>query len=229
MMPNLLVTMCLEAVLNSVLYSDRALKGARQRLEGKRLQLHVKDALQPLILVFNSTHIHVFTLFNADESDPAPIYSKHSENLNPELDPSSADALVKMPLSVLPHLRHRDQLLPLIREGKLEVEGDIELVQHFSALIELAEWDPAEFLAPWTGDVFAQGFTDFVGRTVNFFRADLAKKRDHLTDLVKEEWRLVLGKPEVKYFAERIAELEQATCKLQKRLATIEKTKAALS
>jgi ubiquinone biosynthesis protein UbiJ len=51
-------------------------------------------------------------------------------------------------MSVLPKLRDRQQLTALIRSGELEVEGDIQVVQNFVALTDLAEFDPAELLAP---------------------------------------------------------------------------------
>jgi ubiquinone biosynthesis protein UbiJ len=60
-------------------------------------------------------------------------------------------------MSVLPKLRNRQQLTALIRSGDLEVQGDIQVVQNFVALCDLAEFDPAELLAPYTGDIVAEG------------------------------------------------------------------------
>ena len=68
-----------------------------------------------------------------------------------------ADCTVITYASVLPKLRDRQQLTTLIRSGELEVQGDIQVVQNFVALADLAELDPAELLAPYTGDIVAEG------------------------------------------------------------------------
>ncbi len=60
---------------------------------------------------------------------------------------------------MLPKLRDRQQLAALIRSGELEVQGDIQVVQNFVALADLAEFDPAELLAPYTGDIAAEGIS----------------------------------------------------------------------
>ena len=60
-------------------------------------------------------------------------------------------------LSVLPKLRNRQQLTALIRSGDLEVQGDLQVVQNMVSLCDPAEFDPAELLAPYTGDIVAEG------------------------------------------------------------------------
>jgi ubiquinone biosynthesis protein UbiJ len=37
------------------------------------------------------------------------------------------------------------------------VQGDLQVVQNTVALCDLAEFDPAELLAPYTGDIVAEG------------------------------------------------------------------------
>ena len=57
----------------------------------------------------------------------------------------------------MPKLRNRQQLTALIRSGDLEVQGDLQVVQNMVSLCDLAEFDPAELLAPYTGDIVAEG------------------------------------------------------------------------
>ena len=76
---------------------------------------------------------------------------------------ANGQAMLTAPLSLtpvcLPKLRDRQQLAALIRSGELEVQGDIQVVQNFVALADLAEFDPAELLAPYTGDIAAEGIS----------------------------------------------------------------------
>lgn len=121
-----LITAGLETALNRILYRDRGLKPARQRLNGKVLTLRLNEFSHPLVLVFSEQQVDVL----ADWQD-------------------RSDCTVITSLKTLPKLRDRQQLTPLIRSGELQVEGDLQVVQQFSALMDLAELDPAEYLAPW--------------------------------------------------------------------------------
>lgn len=131
-----LLTAGLETALNQILYRDRGLKAARQRLNGRSLAIELAELKQPLIFIFSDRQVDVL----GDWCD-------------------TPDCKVKTRLATLRKLRDRQQLTSLIRSGELEVEGDLQVVQQFSALIDLAELDPAEYLAPWIGDIAAQGIS----------------------------------------------------------------------
>jgi ubiquinone biosynthesis protein UbiJ len=120
-----LVTAGIENALNAFLYRAPALKTARQRLNGKVLRIVLKEFSTPLVLVFSERQLDVLGEWEGE-----------------------ADCSVITHMSVLPKLRDRQQLTALIRSGELEVEGDIQVVQNFVALSDLAEFDPAELLAP---------------------------------------------------------------------------------
>ena len=125
-----LVTAGIESLLNTFLYRSPALKTARSRLLGKVLRVEVKGFSTSLILVFSERQVDVLGEWAGD-----------------------ADCTVIAYASVLPKLRDRQQLTALIRSGELEVQGDIQVVQNFVALADLAEFDPAELLVPYTGDI----------------------------------------------------------------------------
>ncbi len=131
-----LVTAGIENVLNAFLYRAPALKTARQRLNGKVLRIVLKEFSTPLVLVFSERQLDVLGEWEGE-----------------------ADCSVITHMSVLPKLRDRQQLTALIRSGELEVQGDIQVVQNFAALSDQAEFDPAELLAPYIGDIAAEGIS----------------------------------------------------------------------
>ncbi|WP_312544155.1 ubiquinone biosynthesis accessory factor UbiJ, partial [Pantoea eucalypti] len=91
-----LITAGLETALNRILYRDRGLKPARQRLNGKVLTLRLTEFSYPLVLVFSEQQLDVL----ADWQD-------------------SSDCTVITSLKTLTKLRDRQQLTPLIRSGEL--------------------------------------------------------------------------------------------------------------
>ena len=125
-------------------------------------------------------------------------------------------------MSVLPKLRDRQQLTALIRSGELEVEGDIQVVQNFVALTDLAEFDPAELLAPFIGDIAAEGIGKILHGGASFARKNLQRQQRYAAEVLTEEWRMAPGPLEVAWFAEETAAVERAVDALTKRLEKLE-------
>ncbi|WP_147200243.1 SCP2 domain-containing protein [Pantoea sp. MBD-2R] len=188
-----LLTAGLETALNQVLYRDRGLKAARQRLNGKTLAIELSELKQPLVFIFSEKQVDVLGTWS-----------------------DTPDCTVKTRLATLRKLRDRQQLTSLIRSGELEVEGDLQVVQQFSALIDLAELDPAEYLAPWIGDIAAQGISQFARRGLQLVRGDVERKQSYLSQALTEEWRLAPGNLELAWFAEEV----DATCRELSELET---------
>ncbi|ELK1744718.1 ubiquinone biosynthesis protein UbiJ [Escherichia coli] len=201
-----LVTAGIESLLNTFLYRSPALKTARSRLLGKVLRVEVKGFSTSLILVFSERQVDVLGEWAGD-----------------------ADCTVIAYASVLPKLRDRQQLTALIRSGELEVQGDIQVVQNFVALADLAEFDPAELLAPYTGDIAAEGISKamrggakFLHHGIKFLHHGIKRQQRYVAEAITEEWRMAPGPLEVAWFAEETAAVERAVDALTKRLEKLE-------
>ncbi|MDN4629069.1 ubiquinone biosynthesis protein UbiJ [Erwinia sp. PsM31] len=194
-----LLTAGLETALNQILYRDRGLKAARQRLNGRSLAIELAELKQPLIFIFSDQQVDVLV----DWCD-------------------TPDCKVKTRLATLRKLRDRQQLTSLIRSGELEVEGDLQVVQQFSALIDLAELDPAEYLAPWIGDIAAQGISQAARRGLQLVRGNLDRKQSYLGQALTEEWRLAPGGLELAWFAEEVDAAARELAALETRLKQLE-------
>ncbi|MCZ4059609.1 SCP2 domain-containing protein [Pantoea sp. LMR881] len=194
-----LITAGLETALNRMLYRDRGLKVARQRLAGKVLTLRLSELSHPLVLVFSEQQLDVL----GDWQD-------------------SSDCTVITQLKTLPKLRDRQQLTGLIRSGELQVDGDLQVVQQFSALMDLAEFDPAEYLAPWIGDIAAQEISQRAQRVFRFVKGEVQRRQDYLGQAITEEWRVAPGALELAWFSEEIDAMERSLDALNARLAQLE-------
>jgi len=194
-----LLTAGLETALNQILYRDRGLKAARQRLNGKSLAIALTELKQPITFIFSERQVDVV----GDWAD-------------------QPDCTVTTRLATLPKLRDRQQLTSLIRSGELVVEGDLQLVQQFSALLDLAELDPAEYLAPWIGDIAAQGISQFARRGFQAIHRDVKRKQSYLAQTLTEEWRVAPGNLELAWFAEEVDALSASLAELEARLGKLE-------
>lgn len=193
------MTAALEGGLNAALYRNRALKPARQRLAGKVLRLDVQYLPGPLVLVFSEQQLDVVGQWEGE-----------------------ADCRVVTQLATLAKLRDRRQLTGLIRSGELEVHGDIQVVQNLVALLDLAEFDLAEVLSPWTGDIVAEGISRVMKTGGHWLQRTAARQQRYLAESLTEEWRLAPGPLEVAWFAGEVDALERATQALMTRLEKLE-------
>ncbi|APG20796.1 MULTISPECIES: SCP2 domain-containing protein [Kosakonia] len=189
----------IERALNTFLYRESALISARQRLYGKVLRVVLQEFSSPFVLVFSEQQIDVLSEWEGE-----------------------ADCSVITQLRVLPKLRDRQQLTALIRSGELEVQGDIQVVQNLVALADLAEFDPAEVLAPWTGDIAAEGISKFLRGGARLLRHGVQRQQRYVAEVLTEEWRVAPGALEVAWFAEETAAVERATEALAQRLDKLE-------
>lgn len=194
-----LITAGIEGALNAFLYQDRALKSARQRLQGKVLRIALREFSTPLVLIFSEQQIDVLGQWEGE-----------------------TDCSVTTRLSVLPELRNRQQLTALIRRGDLEVEGDIQVVQNLVSLMDLAEFDPAELLAPYIGDIAAEGLSKVFRTGARMVKKSVERNQRYLAEAVTEEWRMAPGPLEVAWFAEETDALARSLDALIGRLETLE-------
>ena len=102
------------------------------------------------------------------------------------------------------------------------MEGDIQVVQNFVALSDLAEFDPAELLAPFIGDIAAEGIGKAIHGGTAFLRKNLERQQRYAAEVLTEEWRMAPGPLEVAWFAEETAAVERAVDALTKRLEKLE-------
>ncbi|NUU68785.1 SCP2 domain-containing protein [Enterobacteriaceae bacterium BIT-l23] len=194
-----IITATVENVLNSFLWRSDALKSPRQRLKGRTLRITLSGFSTPLVLSFSEQQIDVLGAWEGE-----------------------ADCTVITRPGTLPKLRDRQQLTALIKSGELEVQGDIQVVQNFVALIDLAEFDPAELLAPWIGDIAAEGVGRVVRGGAHFLKKRFDRDRHYLADALTEEWRLAPGPLEVAWFAEETDALARSVEALSKRMDQLE-------
>lgn len=140
-----LITAVIETSLNTLIKDDPALGRRLARLKGQVIQVHLKEIDKTLTFVF-SQQIDVLGNY---EGQP--------------------DCYLSLNLSVLPELRDQANITRLIKQDKLELEGDIQLAQKFSQLMTDCKPDIEEWLSRVTGDVVAHTLVQGTKNVGGFF------------------------------------------------------------
>ncbi|MDX7990899.1 SCP2 domain-containing protein [Xenorhabdus sp. Reich] len=193
------LTAFLETTLNHLLYRETVLKPARLRLVGKTLSIKLKEIETPLVLIFSEQQVDVL--------------SQWAE---------SADCSMKTTIPALLKLRDRQCLSALINNGEIVIEGDMQVIQQWSALLDMSEWDPAYYLSPYVGDIVAEGISRMMKKGLNFANNTIARKKTYFTESLTEEWKMVPNALEVAYFSEEVDAVANKIIQIEKRLAALE-------
>lgn len=133
------------------------------------------------------------------------------------------DCDLALNLSTLPKLRDKANITRLIKENELQLDGDIDVAQQFSALLSALNFDIAEWLSQYTGDVAAHSIVSYATQGVNFLKRNVVNKKQYLSELVIEEWRLSPSALEVAYFADRVDDLQSQLAHIEQRFVALEK------
>lgn len=142
---------------------------------------------------------------------------------SPEPDSPSADCSLGLSLATLPALRDGSQITQLLKTDKLTLEGDIQVAQQFSQLMQQLDIDWEEQLAKRVGDVPAhrlfQGLQDVGQKLQQHWLQGL----DILKDFAVEERPIAAPALGVIAFSDEVHELRGATERLEQRIAQLER------
>nr|WP_283126230.1 MULTISPECIES: SCP2 domain-containing protein [Providencia] len=194
-----LMTAFMETSLNHMLFKEAVLKPARVRLAGKVMSIDLKEFNKTLTLIFTDNHVDVLSQWH-----------------------EPADCTIKTSLFTLIKLKDKQQLSQLINSGDIVIEGDMQVVQHWSSLLDMAIWDPAHYLSPYLGDVAAQGLSQVFRKGAGLVSRLVAQQKTYIKDTLLEEWKMAPNPLELAYFSDEIEQVSDSLDELEKRLSKLE-------
>jgi ubiquinone biosynthesis protein UbiJ len=187
-------TAAIETAINRLVKENPEHGRRVTRLKGQVLQLHLKELDQDLIFVF-SQQVDVLARY---EGEP--------------------DCRLSLSLAVLPQLRDHSNITTLIKQEKIELDGDLKLAQSFADLLQAIRPDIEEWLSRYTGDIVAHTLVQGVRDTGNWLRQQAGRHQQHLAEVLTEEWRMAPPPLEVAHFCDQVEELHSDMTRLETRL-----------
>ncbi len=180
----MLVSAALEAALQQAVKHSPQAYAQQHSLHGKVLAIQLAQLTWPIYLLF-AKEIQVFSDYDG------PVTTK-----------------VDADITTLYQLSEGANLTELIKQDKLKLEGDLNLLQHFSQFIQQIEFDFAEPLSRYIGDAPTHLLTQG-GKQLKQQLSDIFfKSRDHVGQLLVEEYRLSPHKIEFIHFSDKIEQLQ---------------------
>lgn len=187
-----------ESFFNYLLARSPHLSPILRKLDGKILHIQL-----------NQPTFSRFILFSTQRTDWLSLYEGES------------DCSVTLEASALTKLIDKAKLTALINDKTLILQGDIQVLQHFTQLLDQIEKDPAEWLSPFVGDVIAQTATDFARNVFNKVKNQVARSSQNIADNLMVERPVLVHRLEVAHFCDEVEALAQQAVRLEQQFSTL--------
>ncbi|WP_016956997.1 ubiquinone biosynthesis accessory factor UbiJ [Catenovulum agarivorans] len=129
-----------------------------------------------------------------------------------------ADCTISCTLSGLYQLQQPAQITKLIKQGELDIEGDVQLAQTYADWLKssLVHWQ--DVLASVTSGPVAHKISEAGQQTFELAQKQLANQQRALVNIVWDEKKLAPHPIEVADFTEQVKQLRQDTDRFEARL-----------
>lgn len=196
-----LVCGLLETGVNKLHQLDDKAKQRRKVLDGTIVGVSLKEIDKPLYFVISQQQIDILSRYEGQ-----------------------ADCFIRLNMMALIELQDNHQLTRLIKNGQLEVDGDIKVVQRFAQLLTEMEIDWEEHLSSKIGDLLAHKLVYHAKQCKRQLCKQGNKAQKQLAEIITEELKLAPGPLEVAYFCDQISDINKHAIELEKRLNLLIKT-----
>lgn len=171
---------------------------SRQRqLHGKVFRIQLSQLSWPIYLIF-AKEIQVLSRYEGD-----------------------VDVSLHADVTTLYRVSEGANLTELIKQDKLKLEGDLNLLQSFSHYLRGIEFDFAEPISRYLGDGPTHKLISSGRQAKNFALEVLCKTRSHLGQLAVEEYRLAPHRIELIHFRDQMDDLVADTRAIEQRIAQL--------
>lgn len=114
---------------------------------------------------------------------------------------------VKADITTLYQLTEGANLTELIKQDKLALEGDLQLLQNFSHFMQNLDIDIAEPISRYIGDAPTHMLQSKVEQSVTNLKSIAIKTKAHISQLTTEEYKLAPHRLEYIHFKDQLDEL----------------------
>ncbi|MDN3378757.1 MULTISPECIES: SCP2 sterol-binding domain-containing protein [unclassified Pseudoalteromonas] len=194
MLTNFIVAL-VERILNTSLKLDTSLIDKLEPVSHKRLLIDIRDWQQQFVLVFTKQSIHL-----------------HRTN------EQQFDCMISGDIETLLALKNPAMLTQLIRQDKLDLQGDLNIAQGFSNAFSAMDIDWPEHLSRYLGDAPAQQLWQIMQSAKHQGLVTDNKVTATLTQLCQDELKVTIHPLELDQFKQQTRQLKGQVAQLEQRI-----------
>ena len=197
MLPQLL-NGSLETALNELIRRTEQCDPYLRKLNDKVLAVH-----------FQRLDLQLYFIFSAQRIDLLHQYEGVS------------DCAVDVAPGLLLKFQKKNELSQYINDKSIILNGDLQVLQDFVALIEFLEKDPAELLSYYIGDVAAYSAVDFGRKLMDSFKFKATQSQRYWGERLTEEYELIAPSLAIADFCDQVKTLEKQTALLERKIKNL--------
>jgi len=133
----------------------------------------------------------------------------------------TADATCYVAPTLLPRLLAKDETV----YGEIRTEGDGTLLSEIFALSRQLQWDVAEDLSPFTGDILAERIVRTAQAQQAQFRQGAQNLAETAAEYVSEERPLIVKPAQLAAFVEQVDTLRDDVARLAQRISRLQNSR----
>ncbi len=183
---------------------DPEVAGQLHALEGKNLTFYLTDLNKEFLVTPGQGSVMV---------------AEHSDH-----DTSEIAARVHADTMTLLSIACGAQYQPLLENGSVHVQGDLEAVRQMGRIFRAVEIDWEEIAAPYVGDLLAHQFGVWLGRADSYKRRSIKNFLLDVSEYLQEESRVMPARAEIERFLRDSTSLETDIGHLEARIDRLDKT-----
>jgi len=145
-------------------------------------------------------------------------FSVNSENIIVTNIKERADCTITTSIETLQTLKKEQNLTALIKQNKLDLEGDIKIAQQFSALAEKIDIDWQSELAKHIGDIPTYKLEQLGKNILSKIRFAANQIKLDASEYIIYEKKLVVTKSKINQFSQHVNLLAKETNQLESRI-----------
>lgn len=188
----------LETLLNGLIQRTGHCEGYLRKLNGKVLAVQLTHIDARIYFVFSTQHID--------------LLEQYAEQ---------ADCAITIAPNLLLNPPKKSELTQYINDKSIVLNGDLQVLQDFIALLDYLEKDPAELLSPYVGDIVAQSAVDFGRKIFTAFQRKMAQSQRYWGERLTEEYQLIAPSLAIADFCDQVKMLEKQTALLEQKITQL--------
>ena len=193
LLPQLLCAAGEKAVAQLIAMDPKA-QGRLSRLTGKQLSFRLKE--WPMTVVLSTTA-------------QGMLFNQHDE---------AVDCAIQTDIASLRLLRDPSQLTRLIKADALQIDGDIQVAQQYSAFFQQLDPDWQQTLSRYVGDALAHKIARSTQQLHQYLSSKASAVQQLSTELLQDELQLSPGAAELAQFSAAVSLLAAKADILQQQL-----------
>lgn len=210
------VTAALEFAIEKVLSFDEDSEQLLSPLVGKQCEIILHELPFPLVFNFHASGVEVSSVVEQSEDlSKSTAAQQKSQN----------QCSITLSLFIINELKDTSNITQLIRDNKLDFDGNLQIAQHMSALFNGLDIDIEEVLSSHIGDIAAHNTMQGVASFSKFIKRNHKLAMQALKDAMLDEKPIAVSAIIVENFIQEVSEVRDAQARLEARLAILE-TKA---